>query len=241
MIKEAITTHERKITTDIRNNKGHKKLGDIVNTLRGKKRNTDKEEYIYMMINITKLKQNNCQMKSQTFGDKYTRHENKLSLEWNTKKREEYTQSFYNIKATAQFQDQKTHISTILHEHFDSACKVSITGYMEEPEITVQDVKQQLQRIKEKKSPGPDGMKSDIFKILGTDEQCTQVLTYVLNKIMRQEDKSPNSWALSKTIMVPKKKPTITCSMMRFLSLLLLGILTQSRRQNTSITNMPPL
>ena len=58
---------------------------------------------------------------------------------------------------------------------------------MEEPEITVQDVKQQLQRIKEKKSPGPDGMKPDILKILGTDEQCTQVLTYVLNKIMRQE------------------------------------------------------
>ena len=81
---------------------------------------------------------------------------------------------------------------------------------MEEPEITVQDVKLQLQRIKEKKSPGPDGMKPDIFKILGTDEQCTQVLTYVLNKIMRQEDMSPNSWALSKTIMVPKKKkPTI--------------------------------
>ena len=81
---------------------------------------------------------------------------------------------------------------------------------MEEPEITVQDVKQQLQRIKEKISPGPDGMKPDIFKILGTDEQCTQVLTYVLNKIMRQEDMSPNSWALSKTIMVPKKKkPTM--------------------------------
>ena len=59
---------------------------------------------------------------------------------------------------------------------------------MEEPEITVQDVKQQIQRIKEKKSPGPDGMKPDIFKILGTDEQCTQVLTCALNKIMRQEE-----------------------------------------------------
>ena len=77
---------------------------------------------------------------------------------------------------------------------------------MEEPEITVQDVKQQLQRIKEKKSPGPDGLKPDILKI----EQCTQVLTYVLNKIMRQEDMSPNSWTLSKAVMVPKKKkPTI--------------------------------
>ena len=47
MIKDAINAHERKITNDIRNHKGHKKLWDIVNTLRGKKRNKhDKEEYI---------------------------------------------------------------------------------------------------------------------------------------------------------------------------------------------------
>ena len=47
-------------------------------------------------------------------------------------------------------------------------------------------------------------------KILGTDDQCTQVLTCALNKIIKQEEMSPNSWALSKTVMVPKKKkPTI--------------------------------
>ena len=79
-----------------------------------------------------------------------------------------------------QFQDEKTHVSNILHEHFDSVGRVSITGYIEE--ITVHDVTQQLPRIKEKKYPGPDGMKQDILKILGTDEQCTKVLTYVLNK-----------------------------------------------------------
>ena len=46
MINDAITAHQRKVTKDIRNNKGHKKLWDIVNTLRGKKMNTDKEDYI---------------------------------------------------------------------------------------------------------------------------------------------------------------------------------------------------
>ena len=53
-------------------------------------------------------------------------------------------------------------------------------------------------------------MKPDILKILGTDEQCTQVLTCTLNKIMRQEDMIPDSRVQSKTVMVPKtKKPTI--------------------------------
>ena len=41
-------------------------------------------------------------------------------------------------------------------------------------------------------------------------DMCTQVLTCALNKIMKREEMSPNSWALSKTVMVAKKKkPTI--------------------------------
>ena len=74
MIKDAITAHERMITKDIRNHKGHKKLWVIMNTLRGKKRNTDdKEKYMYMMINIPNLNLNNCQGKSQPFGDRSNR------------------------------------------------------------------------------------------------------------------------------------------------------------------------
>ena len=97
MIKEVITAHERKITTDIRNNKGHKKLWDIVNTLRRKKRNTDKEEYIYIYIYIYIYDQHNKIEAKQLSNEItnfwrqiYQRHENKLSLEWNTEKREEY-------------------------------------------------------------------------------------------------------------------------------------------------------
>ena len=127
MIKEAITAHERNITTDIRNNKGHKKLWDIVNTLRGKKSNTDKEEYIYDdQDNKIEAKQLSNEI-THFWRQIYQRHENQISLEWNTEKRDEYTQSFNNIEATAQFQDQKTHISTIVHEHFDSACNCETT------------------------------------------------------------------------------------------------------------------
>ena len=71
MIKDAITAHERKITKDIRNHNGHKKLWDIVNTLIGKQRNTDKEEYIYddqhKKIELEQLS------KEINFGDRSTR------------------------------------------------------------------------------------------------------------------------------------------------------------------------
>ena len=88
MIKEAITAHERKITMDIRNNKGHKKLWDIVNTLRGKKRNTDKEEYIYDdQHNKIEAKQLSNEI-TNFWRQIYQRHENQISLEWNTEKRD---------------------------------------------------------------------------------------------------------------------------------------------------------
>ena len=54
LIKEEINKYERKITDDIRKEKGHKKLWDIVNTLRGKKKHDTTEEKLYD-INETEL------------------------------------------------------------------------------------------------------------------------------------------------------------------------------------------
>ena len=42
-IKLEVTKHERRITTEIKNDKNNRKLWDIVNTLRGKLRNEGKE------------------------------------------------------------------------------------------------------------------------------------------------------------------------------------------------------
>ena len=47
IIKEEINKYERKITNIIKKEKGHKKLWDIVNTLRGKKKHDRKEEKVY--------------------------------------------------------------------------------------------------------------------------------------------------------------------------------------------------
>ena len=46
-IKEEINKYERKITDDIRKEKGHKKLRNIVNTLRGKKKHDTTKEKQY--------------------------------------------------------------------------------------------------------------------------------------------------------------------------------------------------
>ena len=54
IIKEEIKKYERQITDDIRKEKGHKKLWNIVNTLRGKKKHNNTEGKLYN-INETEL------------------------------------------------------------------------------------------------------------------------------------------------------------------------------------------
>ena len=80
-----------------------------------------------------------------------------------------------------------------LYEHYDMHAKVSYIGYMEDPHITTDDVTQQIREIKEWKSAGPDGIKSDLFKILGNDIQCINILTESMNKIITKQDNIPES------------------------------------------------
>ena len=54
--------------------------------------------------------------------------------------------------------------------------KVSYTGYMEDPQITTDDVTQQIRKIKEWKSSGPDGIKPKFL------EMTYNVLIFWLNQ-----------------------------------------------------------
>ena len=59
---------------------------------------------------------------------------------------------------------------------------------MEDPYITTADVTQQIKKIKEKKSAGPDGIKPDLLKILGNDTHCINILIDSMNKIIPKEN-----------------------------------------------------
>ena len=114
------------------------------------------------------------------------------------------------IEAIAEYRNHVTQIPYNLHKHYDMQAKVSYIGYMEDPYITTDDDTQQIRKIKERKSAGPDGIKPDLLKILGNDIQCINISTEPMNKIIIKENNIPESWYISKTVLVPKtKKPTI--------------------------------
>ena len=91
-----------------------------------------------------------------------------------------------------------------LREHYDMAfkCEQKISQPMteEEAQISINDVKTQLKKIKHRKAPGPDGIKAELFKVLVDSNKCTEELTLCLNNILTEDD----------TVLIPKtKRPTV--------------------------------
>ena len=78
----------------------------------------------------------------------------------------------------------------------------------EEAQISTNDVKTQLKKIKHKKVPGSDGIKAELFKVLVDSNKCIEELTLCLNNILTEDDTVDN-WKKFNTILIPKtKKPT---------------------------------
>ena len=81
---------------------------------------------------------------------------------------------------------------------------------MTEPRIKIEEVKKQLDKIKEKKSPGPDGIQPELYKTITKDEYIIKELTDIYNNIINGQNSIPKSWtkSKSKTVMIPKIKKT---------------------------------
>ena len=90
-----------------------------------------------------------------------------------------------------------------LHEHMEMAVQVkSKCNKMEKPNIKKDEIVKVLQKLKSKKSAGPDGLKPELYKTLKNSEVCLNTLEQCFNKVL--EGNVPNEWKVSKTVMIPK-------------------------------------
>ena len=80
---------------------------------------------------------------------------------------------------------------------------------MKKPIIYKTDVVKQIKLMKDGKSPGPDGIKVEVYKIILEDEDILNVITEAINKAL-ETGNIPENWKFSNTILIQKKKkPTI--------------------------------
>lgn len=96
-----------------------------------------------------------------------------------------------------------------VREHMDMAENITVNiAPMDYPNMEVQKVKNCLKKLRNNKAPGPDKLKTEIYKVIGKNETCITVLTECLKNELEHEDKT-TEWKYSKTNMIPKvKMPT---------------------------------
>ena len=141
---------------------------------------------------------------------------NKSHEEWNIVRKERYNQILNqeNIRLTTRRDGRIENIVDFnpqLREHMDYAFSIvgNIISKMEEVKITIEDVKEQIKKMKKNKVPGPDNIKIEIYKSLLGEEDIILAISLLLNEVM-ETGQIPASWKTSKTILLKKKtRPTI--------------------------------
>ena len=220
LIKDAIKEYEKKVSEAIRNDKN--KVWENIKKLKGEQ--TRKESKVYNengeVLNDTKKRE-----AIKDFWTKiYRKHENKIEEEWSKEKQYNYNeeQKMQKIKGTIclmksypkEIEDHIGAVKTkdeiyfpkIIREHIDMEAKV--TELSEEWNITETEVLRVLKRIKKGKSPGPDGLKGELYAVLAENKTCIEALTRCLRNEL-DNNKKPTQWKMSRTVLIGKKaKPT---------------------------------
>ncbi len=140
----------------------------------------------------------------------YQKHENSIDEVWNPETRQIYVESF------EQEPTQTIHINgqtypEHLREHLDMVMMVNIineTKPMILTEITESEVEVILRKLKNKKAPGTDQIKPELYKSLANNKVCLKEITKCYNNLLNDKE-IPDDWKISTTKMIPQKgKPT---------------------------------
>ena len=220
LVGEAVEIYEVKITDKILKDRNRSKnLWQHVNTLKKLDKNTKKEIKLY--------KEDGEKIEEQNIGaelkDKwipvYQSSENNIESVWNNQEKERYTEETNRGTVYHRFttglgysseqqaivpQMESLQFNEQLIEHMDMAFRIEHVYKMCDPEITLGEIKHQIEKMKVGKAAGPDGVKIELYKCLCEDESIINNLKDLFNQVL-VTGVIPEEWKTSKTVLIEKK------------------------------------
>ena len=184
LVKEAITASEKKTTYEIRGCKNKSKsLWENINKLRKKENKRSAEVHLF---DENGKQLDNTEESAELiryWKTIYQRHKNEIEEVWNNEKKAEYIEKLNCSDDTSQFSDVNNMTPMLIEE---------------------EDVIRAVKKMKNKTAPGPDGLKTELYKAIAKTGVGLTALTRCINNAIETKE-NPPSWKTSKTKMVPKK------------------------------------
>ena len=199
LIKKEIRKHEEKIVEEIKQDKGGKELLKNIRKISGK--GVKKKELRIYDEDGKELEEIEAKEKIEnSWKQIYQTHQNKINEYWNQEEKEIYEIEMERIEE----QDREETNEDIPRIVLDPYKKVKVNKF----EISEEEVKKVLEKLKTGKSAGLDGLRAELYKELINDRRAIKKLTASYKKVL-EEKQELTEWKKSKTIMMPKKnRPT---------------------------------
>ena len=234
LVKESINEYEVKTAKKLKEQNNSKDLWKNINKLR-RREEIKKDTQLYNEQNKLIEKHNVNDVIYSFWKAIYQPSENEIPKEWNAEKRREYIERLkeptivtevtglvpeviyeefrairprYEGRVEENLSEMFVESPLHLREHMDMVGRVNMKEYiMKMPKVVIskEDVKEQIGRLKNGKQPGPDELKPEIYKWLGGNEQCLEMMAICMNKVLENCD-PPIRWQKSRTSLIPKKQ-----------------------------------
>lgn len=227
-IKEEIYKHEEKIVEEIKYGQNSKNMWKHINKLRQNKERNTEELCIYNEQGQMLTEAEKATEIINYWSTIYKKHENDINLIWNNEARIRYIDKFEEgdtgagvytmVERQEGQQDEERELEVIetevecrenIIEHMEMAYRINRRiQKMDTPRITTKALKEHLQKMKNKKATGLDGLKPELYKAFANSKICLETLEKSLNAVLDKRE-TPENWKCSKTVMIPKEaKPT---------------------------------
>ena len=221
LVSNAVEQFEINMTQRIKKDINRsKKIWLHIDTLRNRETKRNNPIKIYDN-NGEQIDENDIRDKITEFWNPlYTQHENKISSEWNDEAKMEYITEIKNNNTVAgkyissiniesgniQYVYENINIPESISEHYCMAMPVEkFIKNMKKPIITLEDVENQIKKLRNGKASGPDQVKPELYKYLIENRQVMNHIMEILINII-DEEKIPKEWKESKTTLIQKKK-----------------------------------
>jgi len=231
IVKEEISKYEKKISEEIRNDKSKKKVWECIKKLQGKE--IHREELRLYDNDGKVLTENDEKIQlRKVWKNVYRKSENKIEESWNEQIKNEYQRETndhkmeirkdkfeVNEENEIRKEEIKINIDEKTREHFDMVFNISNKIHpMVDTQVTAEDIRKQIKKMKTGKAPGPNGLKAELYKELVKSDKYLTSLADAMNEQLQNDGNIPEDWKKSKTVM-KKKKPKPTANDLRPIAL----------------------